>query len=363
MSGRRLGLLAATLTLSALGASCGGDGEPDPPPCVSAPQRISWSLVTPAAAWSPRDSAAEYAFGGRLWIMGGWEDSFAPNPRDIWSSTDGKDWSLVRETAPWIHGDLAAPSVFADRMWLLGGWANGRLAGASSTNEVWSSGNGVDWQSHGSAPWDARLGAASVAFAGRLWLTGGVTRYYDGTADSLRNDVWSTADGVSWQRATSHAAWIPRAYHQLVAHEGRLFVLGGGNYLPAYMGRNDVWSSSDGVHWHQETDAAPWSPRIWFSAVSYRGYLWVLGGWSGDPYRNWADVWYSRDGRHWALYEASEQWSRRHEHSAVVHDDQLWVAGGFAEPVNHDVWTLSLPPGWVGSCAAQAASERGSEHE
>lgn len=363
MNGCRRALLATVPLLSVLGSSCGSGQAPVDSLCVPAPQSVPWSLVTSTSAWSPRDSAAEYAFRGRLWMMGGWEDSFAPNPRDIWSSSNGLDWSVVRAEAPWTHGDLAASTVFDSRMWMMGGWANGRLTGASSTNAVWSSGDGFDWQPHGSAPWDARLGAASVSFAGRLWLAGGVTRYHDGGSDSLRNDVWYSTEGSTWRRATASAAWAPRAYHQLVAHEGRLFVLGGGNYLPAYEGRNDVWSSSDGANWRRETDAAPWSPRIWFSAVSYRGYLWVLGGWSGDPYRGWGDVWYSRDGRHWAAYAAGEQWTRRHEHSAFVHDDQLWVAGGFAEPLTNDVWKLSLPPDWVGSCAAQTASARGSEHE
>ena len=347
---------ACRLLVAVMLAGCGG-GDPDQPAqsCVDPPALVAWERVATTAAWSPRDSAAEYTHDGLLWIMGGWESSFEPNPRDVWSSTDGRTWSLVAQQASWTHGDLAASASFAGRMWLLGGWANGRLPGASSSNEVWSSVDGLNWQSHGRAQWDARLGAAAVAFKGRLWITGGVTAYFGGNAESLRNDVWSSEDGTQWTRATEHAPWSARAYHQLVVHGDRLYLMGGGNYLPQYAANRDVWSSSDGISWRQESIAAPWSARIWFSAVSYRGYLWVLGGWSNDPYRNWDDVWYSRDGQNWAVYNAGTQWSARHEQSVYVHEDALWVAGGFADPLTNDVWRLQLPAGWAGSCNAQGA--------
>jgi hypothetical protein len=248
-------------------------------------------------------------------------------------------------------------------MWLLGGWADGRLPGASASNSVWSSADGLQWISHGAAAWDARLGAAAASHDGRLWLSGGVTAYYDGDARSLRNDVWSSADGIHWEQISAQAPWAPRAHHQMVTHESRLYVIGGGNYLPGYEARNDVWSSSDGVTWRRETKAAPWSPHIWFSALSYRGYLWVLGGWSNYPYRNWGDVWYSRDGRHWASYDAGAQWRPRHEHSTVILDDALWVAGGLAEPLINDVWKLALPANWMGSCSARAVAARGNDNE
>ncbi len=352
------------LSVAILLSSCGGGRDVTggaPPPvtatCAASPVIARWTKVTDAAAWSPRDSAAEFSLAGQLWIMGGWEDSFKKTPRDVWSSVDGFSWRRQVEEAPWTHGDLPATTVHDDRMWLVGGWADGRLPSASATNEVWSSAEGVYWQRHPPAPWSARLGGAAASFKGSLWLAGGVTDFHNGTADSLRNDVWRTARGDSWTLVTADAPWSPRAYHQLVAHGGRLYLLGGGNYAPGYQARNDVWSTEDGVAWRLDTESAPWSPRIWFSAVSYRGYLWVLGGFSDGPYRNWGDVWYSRDGRHWARYETDAQWSPRHEHSTVIHADQIWVAGGLAERgvLVNDVWRLALPADWLGGCDAQAS--------
>ena len=54
--------------------------------------------------------------------------------------------------------------------------------------------------------------------------------------------------------------WSPRAYHAAVVHDGKIWVLGGGNYVPKYHALNDVWSSSDGVHWERVDRARPVDP-------------------------------------------------------------------------------------------------------
>jgi hypothetical protein len=286
-------------------------------------------------------------FRDRLWILGGWFDSFSAPPRDVWSSPDGKAWTQVTREAPWKHSDLPMTLVFHDRMWLLGGWFNGRLPGHSAGSEVWSSADGVRWErATGRAGWGPRLAAGAVVFRGRIWVLGGTEDYYFGDAKSLKNDVWSSADGKEWRRETAAAPWSPRAYHAAVVHDGKMWVLGGGNYVPEYQARNDVWCSPDGVHWEQVTGAAPWLPRIWFSAVAYRDRLWVLGGWSNHPARNWGDVWYSADGRHWAQLRSRVVWKARHEHSAYVFRDRLWVAGGHAQPLSSEVWSLEVPKDW-----------------
>jgi hypothetical protein len=94
-----------------------------------AQQTPNWTQVTERAAWQPRDSQGEVVFRDKLWIFGGWFNSFEAPPRDVWSSADGKSWKLVQEQAPWKHSDLSMSLVFDDKMWFMGGWYNGRLAG------------------------------------------------------------------------------------------------------------------------------------------------------------------------------------------------------------------------------------------
>jgi hypothetical protein len=306
-----------------------------------------WVKVTDKAGWQERDSQGELVFNDQLWIFGGWFDSFHAPPRDVWSSADGKAWKLVAREAPWMHSDLPMTVVFKDKMWIMGGWYNGRLEGHSASNEVWSSTDGVNWlQVSKAAGWSPRIAAGAVVFKDRMWILGGTENYYFGDDSSPKNDVWSSADGNVWKLETPAAPWSPRAYHAAVVHDGKIWVLAGGNYVPSYHAKNDVWSSADGVHWEQVTESAPWSPRLWFSAVEYRDRLWVLGGWSNNPSKNWGDVWHSRDGKTWKLLESKTIWKERHEHSAFVFQDKLWVAGGHAQPLSSEVWSLELPKDW-----------------
>lgn len=309
------------------------------------PAVVDWKLET-TAPWQPRDSQAEYVFENRLWIAGGWFDSFAAPPRDVWSSRDGVQWELVTPTAPWLHSDLPMNLTFDGKMWMMGGWYNGRLPGHSASNQVWASTDGRQWdQITEAAGWSPRIAAATVEFQNRIWLLGGTENYYFGDDASLKNDVWHSSDGKHWEQATTAAPWSPRAYHQAVVLGDRIYLLGGGDYAPKHHAKNDVWSSDDGVNWSLETESAPWSPRIWFSAAVYRGRMWVLGGWS-QATGNVGDVWHSLDGRNWQRLETPTQWKARHEHSVFVFQDKLWIAGGHAQPLSSEVWSLQLPEDW-----------------
>ena len=317
------------------------------PAISNTPDDVKWNLVTPKAKWQARDSAGELVLNNRLWIMGGWFDSYSAPPRDVWSSEDGKSWKLANAEAPWKHSDLPMTTSFDNRMWIMGGWYNGRLEGHGATNEVWSSSDGEHWNLESSrAEWSPRLAAGLVSFKDRLWLLGGIENYYFGDQSSLKNDVWSSADGKTWHQVTANAPWSPRAYHQAVVHDGRIWVMGGGNYVPEYQAHNDVWCSTDGVNWQLITESADWPARLWFSAVTWRQQMWVVGGWSNNPSRNWGDVWHSNNGKTWKLLNTPMQWKERHEHSAWVFQDKLWVGAGHAQPLSSEVWNLTLPPGW-----------------
>ena len=305
---------------------------------------FNWVKVTDKAGWQPRDSQGEVVFKDQLWIFGGWFDSYHAPPRDAWSSPDGKTWKKVTDDAPWKHSDLPMTLTFQDKMWFMGGWYNGRLPGHSASNEVWWSTDGAKWeQATDHAGWTPRIAAAVVEFKGRMWMLGGTENYYFGDDSSLKNDVWSSADGKNWTQHTNNAGWSPRAYHQAAVLNGKMYVFGGGNYVPKYHGVNDVWCSEDGEKWTQLTEHAGWSPRLWFSSVVYRDQIWVLGGWSNNPSKNWGDVWHSKDGKDWKQLKSEVTWKERHEQSAYVFQDKLWIAGGHAQPLSSEVWSLELP--------------------
>jgi hypothetical protein len=74
--------------------------------------------------------------------------------------------------------------------------------------------------------------------------------------------------------------------------------------------------------------------------------MWVLGGWSNYPSKNWNDVWYSDDGADWKPLVTPMVWSPRHEMSAYVFNDKLWIVGGNFWPVQNDVWRIEIPDSW-----------------
>ena len=321
------------------------------------PRRLDW-VKFGHAAWSPRDSMGYAVFQERLWVLGGWVDSWSACPRDVWSSPDGRSWELVQPQAPWVHGDFPITLVHDHRLWVMGGWYNGRLPDASASNEVWSSPDGAEWhQVSRAAAWSPRVGAAAVSYAGKMWILGGVQNYYHGAPDDRKNDIWCSSDGRQWELVLEHAPWAPRAFHQAVVFQNHIWLFGGGNYLPEYEAFQDVWRSPDGIHWTRMGTKAPWHPRLWFSALVYRDCLWVTGGWSKEPFRDWNDVWYSRDGLSWHRFETPSIWAGRHAQAGYVFQDAIWIAGGLARPLSNEIWMLQLPENWTGACTNSTPPE------
>ena len=309
----------------------------------SARKGPNWVCETRKAAWQARDSQGDFVYENHLWVLGGWFTPDTPNPRDVWKSPDGKQWTRTIEVSPWEYSDLPAAMVFKNRMWMMGGR---KLPGAANTNEVWSSPDGTAWTLEtANAGWCPRVAPSFVVFKGRMWILGGSENFYDDNEKTLKNDVWSSADGKVWKQEIKNAAWSKRAYGQAVVFNNKIWIVGGGHWCPKTIPLNDVWFSEDGVNWKQATAAAPWAPRIWFDMAVYRNQMWVLGGWSKEK-GNFVDVWYSNDGKNWTELKSEVIWTKRHEQSAYVFQDKIWIAGGHANPLNSEVWSLEIPETW-----------------
>ncbi|MGO8119279.1 hypothetical protein AB9F43_32435 [Rhizobium leguminosarum] len=295
------------------------------------------------AGWQPRDSAGELVYHDKLWLLGGWKTKPTELLRDVWNSTDGIKWDLVQSELPFYYTDLPMTIVFKDRMWVLGGTT---LSDPEhpATNAVWNSDDGIRWNNvQVAASWSPRTATPIVMLNGKLWILGGL-EWVDGK-QTLKNDVWSSSDGINWTKVTEHAAWQPRAYHTAVAYHGKLWVLGGGSYHPDYIALNDVWNSEDGINWKKVSNA-PWSGRIWFSGAEYRDRMWVIGGWSKETL-NVGGIWFTDDGIDWTRLRLSDNWRPRHEQSIYVVGDRIIIAGGHADPITNEVWELKVPRLWL----------------
>ena len=71
-----------------------------------------------------------------------------------------------------------------------------------------------------------------------------------------------------------------------------------------------MWSSSDGKNWTLVTAHAPWRPRMFLSAVSFRDAIYIIGGHDGQ--NQLRDVWASNDeGVTWIQVCQAAQWEGR----------------------------------------------------
>ncbi len=240
--------------------------------------------------WEGRHTAGYVAYRNKMWIVGG-DPLQGHYQDDLWSSADGKQWTLMNPGTkpPWSPRVLHYTLVFRDRIWLMGGQTTPQFAPADEAfyNDIWTTTDGDHWERVIARQplWSPRgMIGGSVVFRDRMWILGGGT--YETPATPTRqfyNDVWSSADGIEWQRHVEHAPWPARQYHDVAVFDGRMWVLEG--YHADGGNKKDVWQSADGVNWKELADT-PWAPRHAASVFVFDDALWVVAGNNMQP-----DVW------------------------------------------------------------------------
>ena len=322
---------------------------------------------------------------GRFWMVGGWNGYQAPDgfsevepgtwppqntTNEVWSSPDGVAW-----TAELPHGHpqferrhIHDALLWRDRLWVIGGdsW-QGR-----HNHDVLSSPDGVTWTAElppGAPPWEPRDAQISGVFQGDLWTGGGQNLLGD-TSLRFRNDLWRSADGVSWTQVAadgpaSETRWGGCGFVTgFVAFRDRMWLLGCARYdeVGGHDMRNEVWSTADGVTWTRHAEP-PWKGKIFHNALAWDGKLWVLFGYTaGDPANGWPagnanEVWYSEDGEAWTALPHDAPAPGSHAQGVAVTDGALVMAGGnhtfgFGAGLDRSVWRL-VP--WRGAAVASWA--------
>ena len=298
-----------------------------------------WQQVRSGAPWGIRDAGSVAVHDGKMWVLGGWTyDQVSGDTTiftDAWSSADGNEWQ-EHATPAWTFGMYTRAVSFKSNLLVMGGLKNSRQPNEELTNEVWSSKGGDSWQLLGHAQWEPRIGFSLLTRGQEMWVLGGKTRN-NGDHANLRNDVWKSSDGVHWKLVTANAPWQPRAFHCAFVHDDEIWVMGGGDWDSRFA-LNDVWHSRDGVSWTREDDA-PWKGRIWQSCVSYQGAIWVMGGRTFEPLATDDEVWRSSNGNEWEFLSQTVRPDSRHAAYTAVFEGGIWTMGGSANGYLHDdVW-------------------------
>ncbi len=354
-----------------------GDSNATPPPDFTS---FEWTLINGDAPWEPRAGLHVVALNERFYLMGGRTPLDSPTFgasniwADVWRSADrGASWEKIVDTAAPGHWPPRAYFQAVTKggdMYVLGGQDfPGFPLPSTFFNDVWRSSDGIEWeQLTEDAGWEGRAGLRAVTYKEELYIFGGSVNDDSSITPTgpLRiyfNDVWKSADGVTWTEMTPEAPWEKRAGAVVVVKGDFMFLLGGeAGFIcapepcePPYF--NDVWRSSDGATWELVTDSAGWSPRPGHQCAVVSDTIVCFGGFGLDE--NPRDVWISSDGATWeqvsdSPWNATASEEVKYDFEAFSLDGAIYTFGGDRETfdtedpenylrVDNDVWEFSLP--------------------
>lgn len=232
------------------------------------------------------------------------------------STTDGTNWTNL------VTGEEDRMSIPGTRLFMdvcVHGGKICMVAGCQfvmsmlqsvQTQELWTTVDGKVWEKvaieGGVQPY--RFGGALFSFDSKLWVVGGAKAWIGNT--TLRNDIWSSADGgVTWvqevEDVTTGAAgdFTPRWGAKVAEHNGVLYMIGGAGYdeAGAPVFTDGILRSTDGKTWTalEEGEQLPnFEGRANPILVNGDGsLLWIFGGVKeftgsyGEPTAVWYDAW------------------------------------------------------------------------
>ncbi len=292
-----------------------------------------FKLATATVAFQYRSYHSSVVFNNKMWVIGGQTfPSF--HFSDTWYSDDGISWSAATHQAAFSARAMHTSLVFSNQMWVIGGVTYDSGA-YHFFNDVWYSADGVTWtQATANAGFSPRSSHSSVVFDNKMWVIAG-----QGSWSALKNDIWFSADGITWTQATANAGFASRSGHTSIVFDNKMWVIAGED--SSYTLKNDVWYSVDGVTWTQATANAGFSPRSSHSSVVFDNKMWVIAGQNESGCLS--DAWYSTDGVTWTEADPNSGFSPREGLSSLAFGNKMWVVGGFDGsnqyyPSKSDVW-------------------------
>lgn len=228
-----------------------------------------------------------------------------------------------------------------------------------------------------------RYGASFISTkVGDVYLIGGY-QYGPGiSSEGTKNDAWKV-DVINvpgqerryrvFSYAKEQCEFSPRSHMATCSvSDGTIYLTGGRPSVSSVDGLlNDMWKSSDGLHWELVCKNCPWTARYSHSMApcGENGDLLLMAGQGGhieDGHESFNDVWrYIKADNTWSCATTSAEWRKRASaavrvglHGAIV------LCGGQTvcpeEPPNgfdaglNDVW-MSSDQGKTWQCTCKAA--------
>lgn len=345
-----------------------------------------WSMLTESmpASWLHRDGPALIYVPntGKYWLFGGWNPTtddvnsefYSQRPgwlldhstNEIWSSPDCITWTLEKphdqsDTTRWDARHYFGCVMWNNRVWVVGGdYTKNFVAGPKTYHkDVWSSADCLTWTKHSDLPWPApRFLHVVGTYKGRLYTFGGqIGMHSDGV--TAYNDLYSTADGVTWRldiaNDPSPAAGVqptPRGTVDLmVEFNDRLWLFSGAVQTPLDPPLDvfftETWSTN-GTSWTQHA-APPWGGRKYHSVRVLDGRMWVIVGYNYGGTGNLRELWWTDDGVTWHEDPIEHYlFDQSHADGVAVKDNTMTTVGGshtIGNRFDSEVWQMDLIKG------------------
>lgn len=280
--------------------------------------------------FSPRSGFSTAAFNDGIYVAAGSAASAAKN--DVWFTTDCEHWQTATASADFPAREEAELLNFNNKLWLTGGKSQVKSA-AVYYNDIWASADGVSWTAvNSTAPFEGRADFNFFAGNKTMYIACGYGQgaYY--------NDVWSSKDGKNWVRLKDNSAsgFSPRLGAGAFFLNDKIWIVGGREKSKGLI--TDVWNSENGADWKTVTVAAGFSPREDFTSFVYKNRMWVIGG--ADAKGNTlSDIWWSVNGYYWVSTTAKAAFGGRRGMKAVEYRDKIWLLGGRDNnKIKRDLW-------------------------
>jgi hypothetical protein len=295
------------------------------------PMPLGWYQFTANAPFKFPEPPLVLKYKNNMWAM-------ASNLMNVvYYSLDGVNWIPATYNVPWQPRSYSAGVVFKDKMWLMGG----KAAGGSSLSDVWSSTDGAAWNKEtGAAQWSARHSFGCFVLPGvdKMFIVGGID-----SAGNCLNDVWSSSDGKQWTQETGQAFQTGRAAFGTAVYNNMVWTVAGLINGDEQKGTptNEVWYSANGAQWTKITKTLSWRERYYPAIAGLTTGLYLCGG-IDENRKGINDLNKMNKDQNWSVLPGAP-WSDVKVTSGLEYQDSLWCIGGGSQSnrVNAAAWAYS----------------------
>lgn len=262
------------------------------------------------------------SFNDTILMAGGRGGSGVKFYNDVWSTSDGATWTQL-PTPAWGPRAYHIILELDQCIFVMGGQTFGDYFG-----DVWRScDDGMSWTQTNKEAWPVRAGLAATTFNGEMVVAGGCFKNSKGRRD-FYNDVWSSADGVTWTELTPSASWSGRSGPRLVVLNEMLFLVAGERGFTDDTQLSSVYASKDGAEWALVTDSPLYTPRSGHGVVVQDNKMVLIAGWP-----ELHDLYSSTDGKNWELLR-NDTWGcgsmscGKYDFWSLTHKGSIYTLGG-----------------------------------